>query len=450
MKVVMMGTGYVGLVTGACLADAGMSVTCVDVDEGKIERLRRGELPIYEPGLTDVVARGTSRNRLKFSTNLAEELRGADAVFICVGTPPKEDGSADLGYVESVARGIGRHLEHYVVVVTKSTVPVGTAQRVRDAIAGELAARGADIEFDVASNPEFLKEGAAVADFQKPDRIVIGVDADRAKAVLAQVYRSFVLNGHPLQFMDIASAELTKYAANAMLAVRISFMNLMAQMCEELGADITAVRAGIASDPRIGSQFLYAGVGYGGSCFPKDVRAIVSTGESVGLDMSMLAAVEAVNGRQKLRLVDLAVRLLGRVEGRRIAVWGLAFKPNTDDVREAPALSMISALSSMGASVVAYDPVAIEQARLYLGADVCEFSTDAYAALDDADAVILATEWAEFRNPDVEEMAKRMRGRLVLDGRNVLDEAVLRSHGFDVHGIGRRRGGAEPGRSAIG
>jgi UDPglucose 6-dehydrogenase len=436
----MIGTGYVGLVTGACLADAGMSVTCVDVDAGKVERLRRGELPIYEPGLSEVVQRGTSRKRLAFSTSLADELRGADAVFICVGTPPKEDGSADLGYVEGVAREIGRHLEHYVVVVTKSTVPVGTAQRVRDAIAGELAAREADIEFDVASNPEFLKEGAAVADFQKPDRIVIGVDSDRARAVLAQVYRSFVLNGHPVQFMDIASAELTKYAANAMLAVRISFMNLMAQMCEELGADITAVRAGIASDPRIGSQFLYAGIGYGGSCFPKDVRAIVSTGESIGLDMTMLSAVESINGRQKLRLIDVLRRELGDVNGKRIALWGLAFKPNTDDVREAPALAMIGALREMGASVVAYDPVAIEQTQLYLGeaAAGVDFANDPYEALKDTDALILATEWNEFRNPDVEEMAKQMRGRLVLDGRNVLDQVSLREHGFEVHGIGRR------------
>lgn len=440
MRVVVVGTGYVGLVSGACLADAGVSVSCVDVDEGKIERLRAGVLPIYEPGLGDVVSRSVARGRLRFSTSLAEELRGADAVFICVGTPPLEDGSADLRHVVAVAAEVGRHLEHYTVVVTKSTVPVGTAEAVRRAIEAELERRGADVEFDVASNPEFLKEGAAVADFQRPDRIVVGVDSDRAKAVLAQIYRSFVLNGHPLQFMNVVSAELTKYAANAMLATRISFMNLIARLCEETGADIAAVRQGIASDPRIGSQFLYAGVGYGGSCFPKDVRAIVHRGRELGVDMALLEAVEAVNGQQKLRLVDAAEQELGSLSGRRVAVWGLAFKPNTDDVREAPALAMIAALLERGAAVTAYDPVAAEPARLLLD-ERCVLAADAYEALDGADALILATEWNEFRNPDVEELVKRMNGRVVLDGRNVLDPEVLVAQGFTYRGIGRPRAG---------
>jgi UDPglucose 6-dehydrogenase len=438
VNIVMVGTGYVGLVTGACLADAGIDVVCVDIDENKIERLRRGELPIYEPGLAEVVVRATARGRLHFSTSLAEAVRDAQAVFICVGTPPREDGTADLAAVVAVAREIGRTIDSYVVVVTKSTVPVGTASLVRDAINEELAARGLSVEFDVASNPEFLKEGAAVADFQRPDRIVIGVDSEQARIVLAQLYRPFVLNGHPVQFMDIASAELTKYAANAMLAVRISFMNLMAQMCEVLGADIAAVRNGIASDPRIGSQFLYAGIGYGGSCFPKDVRAIVQTGSSIGVDMTLLESVERINERQKTVFVDRLVSEFGSVKGRRIAIWGLSFKPNTDDVREAPALAMIGALVELGADVTAYDPVAIEQSRLYLG-DICTFVTDAYEALNGADALILATEWNEFRNPDAQEMARRMKGRFVLDGRNVLDHGLLEEHGFVVVGVGRSR-----------
>ncbi len=429
MKTVLVGTGYVGLVTGACLADAGVSVTCVDLDAAKIEALRRGVMPIYEPGLADVVSRGLARGRLRFSTSFENELRGADAVFICVGTPPREDGSADLRHVETVAADIGRHLEHYTVVVTKSTVPVGTAAVVRRAIERELAARGEDIEFDVASNPEFLKEGAAVADFQRPDRIVVGVDSDRAKAVLSQIYRPFVLNGHPLQFMDVVSAELTKYAANAMLATRISFMNLIAQFCEQTGADISAVRQGIASDPRIGAQFLYAGVGYGGSCFPKDVRAIVRTGRELGIDVGLLEAVESINARQRERVLALVEEELSTVKGRRVAVWGLAFKPNTDDVREAPAIGLITGLAERGATVVAYDPVAIDAARVHLG-DRCTYAADAYEAVDGADALVLVTEWNEFRNPDVEELAKRMTGRLVVDGRNVLDAELLSAHGF--------------------
>ena len=438
MKVTMVGTGYVGLVTGACLADVGCSVTCVDTDLAKIERLQTGELPIYEPGLGDVVARTTARDRLRFSTDLGVELRGSDAVFIAVGTPSGGDGVADLSQVEAVARAVGRHLDHYTVVITKSTVPVGTAVMVRAAIAEELEARGADVEFDVASNPEFLKEGAAIADFMRPDRIVIGVESDRAKAVLSQIYRPFVLNGHPLLFMDIASAEVTKYAANAMLAVRISFMNLMARLCEEAGADISDVRRGIGSDSRIGSQFLYAGIGYGGSCFPKDVRALIASGESFGLPMDILRATEVVNDAQKLVPVHRLEAQLGWLAGRKIAVWGLAFKPNTDDIREAPAISIICALADAGAEVVVYDPVAMVMSAQIIG-DRCEFAASAYEALDDADALVLTTEWPEFRAPDVEEMAKRMRGRVVVDGRNALDAEALRAQGFHYSGIGLGR-----------
>ena len=435
MKVTMVGIGYVGLVTGACLADVGCTVTCVDTDSDKIDRLRRGELPIYEPGLGDVVQRTVSQNRLKFSTVLGEELPGSDAVFIAVGTPSVGEGPADLSQLEAVAREIGRHLDHYTVVITKSTVPVGTAATVRLAITSELAARGVEVEFDVASNPEFLKEGAAIADFMRPDRIVVGVESDRARAVLAKIYRPFVLNGHPVMFMDIASAELTKYAANAMLAIRISFMNLMSRLCDEVGADISEVRRGIGSDPRIGGQFLHAGIGYGGSCFPKDVRALISSGESLGLPMDMLRATEAVNDAQKLIPVVRLEAQFGSLSGRRIAIWGLAFKPNTDDVREAPALAVICALLAAGAQVSVYDPVAMNVGAQIIG-DGCRFAAGAYEALDDADALVLATEWPEFRSPDVEEMAKRMRGRVVIDGRNAFDGEALRQQGFEYSGIG--------------
>ena len=431
----MVGTGYVGLVSGACLADVGCSVGCVDRDPHRIAQLHELVMPIYEPGLTEVVQRTTSRNTLRFSNTLKEELHGSDAVFICVGTPPSPDGSVDLSQVEAVAREIGRHLDHYSVIVVKSTVPVGTSQMVRSAVAEELDRRGVQVEFDVASNPEFLKEGAAIADFMKPDRIVVGVDSDRARAVLAQIYRPFVLNGRPLLFMDVRSAELTKYAANAMLATRISFMNLMAQLCERTGADIGSVRQGMSSDPRIGQQFLYAGIGYGGSCFPKDVQGLISTGATLGMGMGLLEEVEAINNRQKLLMVERATALLGSLAGRRITVWGLAFKPNTDDVRDAPALVIIQALVDAGAEVVAYDPVATDRARGYLG-DICTYELDAYAAVDGADALILATEWPEFRTLNVEELASRMRGRLILDGRNVLDAEELRANGFVYQGVG--------------
>ena len=435
MKVTMVGAGYVGLVSGACLADVGNTITCIDTNAEKIEMLALGKMPIYEPGLREVVLRAVASGRLRFSTSLADSLADADAVFIAVGTPESDDGSADLRQVESVAREIGRHITGYVLVVTKSTVPVGTAKRVRALIAEELSARGLTIHFDVASNPEFLKEGVAVSDFLRPDRIVIGTETERAADLLYKIYRPFVLNGHPLLAMDVASAELTKYAANAMLAVRISFMNFISQLCDETGASVTAVRQGVGSDPRIGSQFLYAGVGYGGSCFPKDVRALMRIGSELGVETAMLHAVEVINERQKLVLVDRLEALLGPLAGRRVAVWGLAFKPNTDDVREAPALVMIRALIARGADVVAYDPVASEQARLHLPRGY-EIASNAYEALDAADALIVATEWPEFRTPDLDEMAKRMRGRVVLDGRNAMDSEALVRAGFAWSGIG--------------
>ena len=435
MKVTMVGTGYVGLVSGACLADVGNTITCIDTNVEKIEMLGLGEMPIYEPSLREVVVRAVASGRLRFSTSLADNLADADAVFIAVGTPQSDDGSADLRQVEGVAREVGRHITGYTLVVTKSTVPVGTAKRVRVLIAEELAIRGLTIDFDVASNPEFLKEGVAVSDFLRPDRIVIGTETERAADLLYKIYRPFVLNGHPLLAMDVASAELTKYAANAMLAVRISFMNFISQLCDETGASVTSVRQGVGSDPRIGSKFLYAGVGYGGSCFPKDVRALMRIGSELGVETELLHAAEMINERQKLVLVDRLEALLGPLAGRRVAIWGLAFKPNTDDVREAPALAMIRALIARGADVVAYDPVASEQARLHLS-NGYEIAANAYEALDAADALIVATEWPEFRTPDTDEMAKRMRGRVVLDGRNAMDSEALVRAGFAWSGIG--------------
>ena len=435
MRVTVVGTGYVGLVTGACLADVGCMVTCIDTNTEKVDLLRSGHLPFFEPGLNEMVERTVHRSRLSFTSELGPAVRGADAVFLAVGTPPLDDGSADVRHVDEAAREIGRHLEHYTVVVTKSTVPVGTAGRIREIIDEELHKRNTEIEYDVASNPEFLKEGTAVSDFLKPDRIVIGVDSDRAKAVLAQIYRPFVLNGHPLIFMDVASAEITKYAANAMLAMRISMMNLLSRVCDEYGADIGSVRAGIGSDSRIGSKFLYSGIGYGGSCFPKDVRALASIGESKGIAMDLLHAVESINAFQKTIAVEKLKQLFPDLQGKTIALWGLSFKPNTDDMREAPSLDIVRGLVAAGAHVKAYDPVAAEQARLYLG-DIYEIATDPYDALADADALILATEWSEFRNPDLDEMGKRMAGRVIIDGRNALDAQAFFDSGFDYYGIG--------------
>jgi UDPglucose 6-dehydrogenase len=434
----VVGSGYVGLVTGACLADVGFNVVCVDTDRAKVELLRNGVLPFFEPGLAEIVERTVARSRLSFRTDLAPALSGSDAIFLAVGTPPLADGNADLRQVQDVAKAIGEAIEHYVVVVVKSTVPVGTAMLVREIIDRELEKRGVEIDYDVTSNPEFLKEGTAVSDFLKPERIVVGVQSERAKAVLSQIYRPFVLNNHPLLFMDVASAEITKYAANAMLAMRISLINLVARICEEFNADVTSVRAGIGSDSRIGPKFLYPGIGYGGSCFPKDVRALIALGESKGIPMDLMAAVESVNEFQKTVALQKLRRLLPDFRHKKIAVWGLSYKPNTDDMREAPSLDIIRGLVSEGATVVAYDPVAAEQAKLYLG-DIFQFVADPYEALDGADALILATEWSEFRNPDLDEMEKRMAGRVVIDGRNVLNASSFRDRGFEYVGVGLQR-----------
>ncbi|MET3880399.1 UDP-glucose/GDP-mannose dehydrogenase family protein [Chitinophaga sp. OAE865] len=442
MKVVIVGTGYVGLVTGACLAEVGTSVTCVDVDAGKIARLQQGVLPIYEPGLPEMVMRNQADGRLAFTTSLASALPGAEVVFIAVGTPPGEDGSADLKYVLQVAREVGQHMEHYLLLVTKSTVPVGTAARVNRAVKESLSARGKFIEYDVASNPEFLKEGAAVNDFLKPDRIVAGVSTTHAREVLEQLYRPFVLNGHPLLFMDIASAEMTKYAANAMLATRISYMNDIANVCTLVGADVNQVRKGIGSDPRIGKHFLYPGIGYGGSCFPKDVKALIQTGREYGYQLRILEAVEAVNEDQKKILSDKVLRHFdGDIRGRTFAIWGLSFKPNTDDMREAPSLVLINSLLDAGAQVRVYDPVAMEEALPLLGNSVT-FAKDMYAAAEGADAVLLVTEWNAFRMPDWPRLHSLLQTPLLFDGRNIYDDVQLVKHGFTYYGIGNNAAAA--------
>ncbi|AKD02187.1 UDP-glucose/GDP-mannose dehydrogenase family protein [Pontibacter korlensis] len=438
MRIAVVGTGYVGLVTGTCFAEVGIDVTCIDIDEKKIENLKQGVLPIYEPGLEEMVTRNAQKERLSFSTDLASVIRGCgcEAAFIAVGTPPGEDGSADLKYVLAVARQIGRHMSEYLVVVTKSTVPVGTAQKVRQAIEEELEARGVDIPFDVASNPEFLKEGAAIEDFLKPDRIVVGVASERAEKVMKKLYKPFLMNGHPLIFMDIPSAEMTKYAANAMLATKISFMNDIANLCEIMGADVNMVRKGIGSDARIGNKFIYPGIGYGGSCFPKDVKALIRTASENGYQMRVLESVEEVNERQKSVLYNkIHAHFSGELSGRTFAVWGLSFKPKTDDMREAPSLVIIRKLLEQGARVKAYDPVAMEEARHALG-EAIEYGKDEYEALIDADALLLVTEWPEFRSPNFNVVARLMRDRVVFDGRNIYDGTELREKGFAYYGIG--------------
>jgi UDPglucose 6-dehydrogenase len=442
MNVAVIGTGYVGLVTGACLADTGATVTCVDIDTEKVERLCRGEIPIFEPGLDELVMRNVAKGRLRFTTNLTEALRDAQVAFIAVGTPPGNDGSADLSQVLGVARSIGMALVHhatdYLVVVTKSTVPVGTAQKVWAEVNQVLAPFPDAPTFDVASNPEFLKEGAAIDDFARPDRIVIGVESERAKGVLERLYRPFLLNSHPVLFMDVASAEITKYAANAMLAMRISFMNTIAALCDVVGANVDHVRRGIGSDPRIGPGFLYAGAGYGGSCFPKDVRALAETSRSLGIDFALLDEVERINERQKFVVIAKAMELLGRSEssgldGFHFAIWGIAFKPNTDDSREAPAIAVIEKLLRLGATVSAYDPIARLPDGLKGQVIVC---TDPYDAVDQADVLILVTEWSEFRNADIKKLAARMKQRNIVDGRNVLDSTELTASNFSFSRIG--------------
>jgi UDPglucose 6-dehydrogenase len=436
MKCAVVGTGYVGLVTGSCLSDVGMTVTCVDVNAQKIQSLQKGVLPIYEPGLEDIVERNTKSGRLKFTTTLKDAVVGAEAAFIAVGTPPGEDGSADLSYVLAVAREIGEQMTDYLVIITKSTVPVGTAEKVKKTVAEALKARGASIPFDVASNPEFLKEGAAIEDFMKPDRIVCGVESERAQEVMSRLYKPFTLNGHPVLFMDVPSAEMTKYAANAMLATKISFMNDIANLCELLGADVNQVRKGIGSDPRIGSRFIYPGIGYGGSCFPKDVKALVRTGTENGYQLRILQSVEDVNEDQKHVLFEKVKKHFdGKLQGKRFAMWGLSFKPDTNDMREAPSLVICEQLLAAGATVCAYDPVAMDESRHMIG-DKIDYSQDAYAALEGADALLLVTEWREFRVPDWDQVKKALKQPVVFDGRNIYSGRDLRAMGFTYSGIG--------------
>jgi UDPglucose 6-dehydrogenase len=434
MKVAVVGSGYVGLVTGACLAETGNDVVCVDIDARKIERLQANDIPIYEPGLADMVGRNQAEGRLSFTTDVGGAVERSRVVFIAVGTPPGEDGSADLQHVLAVARTIGKHLNHHKVVVTKSTVPVGTAEKVRAAIATETTR-----SFSVCSNPEFLKEGAAIDDFMKPDRIVVGVDSDEARDAMAELYAPFVRTGNPVLFMDIPSAEVTKYAANAMLATRISFMNQVALFCERVGADVNDVRKGIGTDKRIGQAFLFPGPGYGGSCFPKDVKALIRTGRDVGLEFEILDAVERVNDRQKqVMLQKLMAAFNGSVAGRTIAVWGLAFKAETDDMRESPAIPLIEGLLAAGAKVQAHDPKALETAREILG-DRVSYVQDPYGAAHGADALAIVTEWLVYRNPDFERLKQLLKQPLVVDGRNLYDPVRMRAQGFLYHGIGRKK-----------
>ena len=438
MNIAIVGTGYVGLVSGTCFADTGATVTCVDVDESKINRLKNGEIPIYEPGLDELVKKNVAAGRLKFTTDLSAILDEVEIVFSAVGTPPDEDGSADLKYVLQVARTIGQHLNHYVVVVTKSTVPVGTARKVRQAIEQELEKRGVDIPFDVASNPEFLKEGNAIKDFMSPDRVVVGTESERAKKVLTRLYKPFLLNNFRVIFMDIPSAEMTKYAANSMLATRISFMNEIANLCERVGADVNMVRAGIGSDTRIGRKFLYAGCGYGGSCFPKDVKALIKTADQNGYSMEVLKAVERVNETQKSILFQKLEKAFDGqpLRGLTIALWGLSFKPETDDMRESTALVMIGKLLEAGCNIRVFDPVAMDECRRRIG-DQVTYCRDKYDAVLDADALLLLTEWKEFRLPTWGVINKAMKRPLVIDGRNIFDVEELEELGFEYYCIGR-------------
>ena len=444
MKIAIVGTGYVGLVTGTCFADVGIDVTCIDIDKEKISKLSEGIIPIYEPGLENLVKKNHQAGRLHFSTDLTSVLDDVEVVFSAVGTPPDEDGSADLKYVLDVARTIGQNLNHYALVVTKSTVPVGTAQKVRQTIADELQKRGVDIEFDVASNPEFLKEGAAIKDFMSPDRVVVGVDSEKAKTLMTKLYRPFLVSSDRLLFTDIPSAEMIKYAANAMLATRISFMNDIANLCDLVGANVNMVRKGIGSDNRIGTKFLYPGCGYGGSCFPKDVKAIIKTAEQNGYEMRVLKAVEAVNEDQKSLLFNkLSRHFDGDLKGKIVAIWGLAFKPETDDMREAPSLVLIDLLKNAGAEVRVYDPIAMDECRRRIG-DKVAYCNNIYETTIDADAVMLVTEWKEFRVPSWNVIHRTMRAvysptgnPVVLDGRNIYDRKELQAEGFTYYALGK-------------
>ena len=437
MKIAIVGTGYVGLVTGTCFAEMGTEVFCVDIDREKIGRLKNGVIPIFEPGLEELVLKNYKNGRLHFTTDLTEVLDKVDVLFSAVGTPPDEDGSADLKYVLDVARTVGKNIKKYILFVTKSTVPVGTAVKIKQAIIDEQVKRGVSIEFDIASNPEFLKEGAAVKDFMSPDRVVVGVETKRAQKLMSKLYRPFLLNNFPVIFMDVPSAEMTKYAANAMLATRISFMNDVANLCEIVGADISMVRKGIGSDSRIGQSFLYAGCGYGGSCFPKDVKALIKTADENGHPMRILRAVEDVNDDQKYVLTrKLSDYYNGELKGKKVALWGLSFKPETDDMREAPSIVIVGELLKAGCEVAVYDPVAMNEAKLRLG-DKIKYMKDIYEAVEGADALILVTEWKEFRMPEWDVVKKKMRTPFVIDGRNIYDINELHNSGFVYVCIGR-------------
>ena len=434
MHISVIGTGYVGLVVGACLAETGNDVICADVDIRKIDMLRENQIPIYEPGLSDLVERNRAQNRLDFTVDVPRAIAASEVIFIAVGTPPDEDGSADLRHVLAVAETIGRHITREVVIVTKSTVPVGTAAKVAEAVS-----RHARCQFHMCSNPEFLKEGAALDDFLKPDRVVLGVESDHARSVMAELYAPFVRTGRPIIFMDIPSAEMTKYAANAMLATRISFMNQIANLCERVGADVDLVRRGMGSDSRIGPSFLFPGPGYGGSCFPKDVKALVRTAKDYGADLGVLDAVEEANDRQKRRLFEKLQNVLeGGLEGAHVAIWGLAFKPNTDDMREAPALTLIEALLDAGASVTAHDPAAMSETRRKIG-DTIRYADSNYAALEGADALVIVTDWNEYRHPDFQRIKTALRKPIIVDGRNLFDPGKMTSSGFTYESIGRGR-----------
>jgi UDPglucose 6-dehydrogenase len=438
MRIIVVGSGYVGLVTGACFAESGVSVTCVDVDKDKIQQLKEGTIPIYEPGLEGLVKSNVLKKRLSFATDIKESIDNSDVIFIAVGTPPGEDGSADLKHVLIVAGEIGRLITKYTVVVTKSTVPVGTSEKIRGTIQAEIDKRKLVIPFDMASNPEFLKEGAAIEDFLKPERIVIGIDNDRTKEIMNRLYMPFVLNNHPILYMDIASAEITKYAANAMLATRISFINEIANLCDLLGADINNVRKGIGSDSRIGSKFIYPGTGYGGSCFPKDVKALLKTANDKGYELNVIKAVERANEYQKNVIFNKMAKYFGNdLSNKTIGIWGLSFKPKTDDIREASSIVLIEKLLEAGAKIKAYDPAAINETKKVLGYRI-EYTSDPYETLINADAVALMTEWSEFHLPDFNRMAELMKSKVIFDGRNIYDPAELRRLGFTYFGIGRR------------
>ena len=437
MNIAIVGTGYVGLVSGTCFAEMGVNVTCVDIDEEKVDKLRRGVIPIYEPGLDEMVRRNVDAGRLRFTTDLTEVLDDVEVVFSAVGTPPDEDGSADLKYVLAVAETFGRNVNKYTILVTKSTVPVGTAEKVKQRVRAELDKRGVDVEFDVASNPEFLKEGAAIKDFMTPDRVVVGTESEQAKKVMSRLYKPFMLSGERMIFTDIPSAEMIKYAANSMLATRISFMNDIANLCELVGADVNMVRKGIGSDSRIGKKFLYPGCGYGGSCFPKDVKDLIKTAEKSGYRMQVLKAVEEVNEKQKEILYRKLMRHFDNdLEGKTIAMWGLAFKPETDDMREAPALVLIDKLKEAGAIVKVYDPIAMNECRRRLGEDAVVYCNDMYEAAVDADALLLVTEWNQFRMPSLSVLARTMKQRVIVDGRNIYDSDYLKDNGFTYYKIG--------------